>query len=108
MITVHARWRAQGTEHTGVFKWNDGVKAGDILTIWVDNSDGNYVGAPTPTSQASVGAVGAALAMWLSVIVTTATLMVAVRFRLNRLRNADWERELRSLADDGGRTSSQS
>ena len=87
------------TEHTGSFEWDDMVKAGDRLTIWVD-SDGNYVGPPTPTSRAGADAVAAGLATWLGAVAATSALMASLRSRLNRLRYAGWERNLRCLADD--------
>lgn len=103
-ITVDARWRVDGTEHTGSFEWDDMAKAGDRLTIWVD-SDGNYVGTPTPTSRAGADAVAAGLATWLGAVAATSALMASLRSRLNRLRYAGWERDLRCLADDDrGRT----
>jgi hypothetical protein len=103
-ITVDARWRIDGTEHTGSFEWDHMVKAGDSLTIWVD-SDGNYVGPPTPASRAGADAVTAGLATWLGAVAATAAVMGSLRSWLNRLRYAEWERDLRCLADDDrGRT----
>jgi hypothetical protein len=44
--------------------------------------------------------------IWLGVLVAAAALSAATRAPLNRKRDAEWERTLRSLAgDDGGRTS---
>ena len=84
-IIVDARWRVDGTEHTGSFEWDDMVKAGDRLTIWVD-SDGNYVGPPTPTSRAGADAVVAGLATWLGAVAATSALIAWLRSLLNRLR----------------------
>lgn len=104
---VNARWRIDGTEHVGSLKWDQTVKAGDSLTIWVDR-DGNCVGPPTPTSRAGAEAVGVAVAMWLAAAAVTAALTASLRSQLNRLRNAEWDREFQTLANDGGgRTNSQ-
>ena len=96
---VNARWQANGTEHTGSFTLDRAVKSGDSLRIWVDRN-GNRVDAPTPTSQAGVDAVGVAYAAWQTVALAAAGLIWWGRSRLERQRDAAWEREIRCLVDD--------
>ena len=96
--TVSARWRADATEHTGSFSWPHFVKAGDLIDIWVD-TDGSPVSAPAPASHAGVDGVMAGITIWLSVVAAAAALTALVRWRLNRLHSADWDRELWSLEE---------
>jgi hypothetical protein len=101
---VDARWQVNGTEHTGSLNWDDAVKTGDPLTIWVDRY-GDRVDAPTPISQAGVDAVGVAYVAWQSVAIAAAGLICWGRSRLDRWRDSAWERDIRCLIDDdGGRT----
>jgi hypothetical protein len=100
---VNARWQANGTEYIGSFKLDRAVKTDDPLRIWVDRN-GNRVDAPTPTSQAGVDAVGIAYAVWQTVALAAAGLIWWGRSRLERQRDAAWEREIRCLVDgDSGR-----
>jgi hypothetical protein len=105
---VNARWQVNGTEHTGSLNWDDAVKTGDPLTIWVDRN-GDSVDAPTPISQAAVDAVGVAYVAWQSVALAAAGLICWGRSRLDRRRDSAWERDIRCLIDDdGGRTNRKS
>jgi hypothetical protein len=106
--TVNARWHVNGTEHTGSFTLDGAMKTGDPLKIWVDR-DGNGVDAPTPTSRAGVEAVGVAYTAWQTVALAAAGLICWGRSRLERRRDAAWERDIRCLVDDDdGRTSRKS
>jgi hypothetical protein len=102
VMRVNARWDIDGTQHTESFIVDGRVKVGDPLKVWVD-SEGNRVNAPTPTSQAGLDAIGVASAVWLAVLLTVTGLVCWVRSRLNRRRISGWERDLRSLVNDGGR-----
>ncbi len=55
-ITVPARWKVNGAEHTDVIEWDHAVKRDDPLDIWVDNA-GKQTDPPTPTSTAGIDAV---------------------------------------------------
>jgi Tfp pilus assembly protein PilV len=76
----------------------------------IDSSDAAVVQArwpaapPTPTWHAVADAVGVAEAVAILVVVGMTLLVSCVRSRLDRARDAQWECELRSLEDDGGRT----
>jgi hypothetical protein len=97
---VRATWRAGSDERTGWFMTDDAVKVGDHLQIWVSN-DGERVASPTPTSQADIDAVGVGAGMWCAVAFALTALVALTRSPLNRIRYAQWERELKSLADGG-------
>ena len=101
VTSVNARWRVDGIEHADHLTIHDPVKTGDPLVIWLDR-DGNRVDAPTPTSQAGVDAVVAALMVWQTVVFTVTGLIWLARVGLNRRRIRGWDRDLRSLVYDGG------
>ena len=71
--------------------------------IWVDK-DGDPVAPPTPTWHAVGDAYGIALAILMFVGVTMTSFVTGVRSRLDRARVAQWDREIRCLQEDGGRT----
>jgi len=100
---VKARWQVDGTEHTGSVAPDHAVKTGDPLIIWVDRN-GDDVDAPTPTSQAGVDAVGVAYAVWQTAAIAAVGLICWGRSHLDRRRDSAWERDIRCLIDDGGRT----
>jgi len=101
---VTARWRANGTEHTGILNWDRVVKSGDPLTIWVDRN-GDHVDAPVPVSQAAADAIGVAYVAWQAVVLVVAGLVCLGRWNLDHRRDSAWERDIRCLIDDdGGRT----
>jgi hypothetical protein len=77
------------------------VRDGNLIDIWVD-AHGNRVSPPPPPSQAPVDAVCIAVTIWLGVVAAAAALAALVRWRLDRLRHAAWEREIRSLDDNDG------
>lgn len=89
--SVRARGRANGAERTGNLEVDYAAKAGDSLQIWVDDQ-----GNP----------VGVAMVAWETVVLAAAAFVAVVRSRLDRARDAGWEREIRSLVD-GGRTNRQ-
>lgn len=104
VYNVSVQWRVNAVDHTESFDWTHIVKKGDRVDIWV-NGDGNRVVAPSPASQAGVDGARAGVALWLSVVAVAAALTGVVRWRLLRVRSADWERELASLQTNGdGRT----
>lgn len=102
---IRARWQDHGVQHETVLAWDRPAKAGDRLSIWV-NDRGDYVGPPTRPKRAVSDAIIAGAVLWLSVITVVAAVMGLARFRLDRRRHAQWDRGLRSLVgDDGGRAS---
>jgi hypothetical protein len=103
-FTVQARWRLNGIDHADLLGWNNSVKAGEPLRIWIDDN-GQRVEQPSPVERAAVDALSAAVIGWLIVVVAAAQVVVLVRAHATRMRNAQWERDIRCLIDDdGGRT----
>lgn len=80
------------------------MAAGDHLTIWVDPA-GDRRAAPLTDRDAAVQAVIAAVAAWLTIVGAAVGGWAVLRMRLDRRRHADWDRDLRRLTDNGGRTS---
>ena len=99
--TVYARWQVNGIYHADALGWDYAVKAGDPLEIWVD-ADGNRVDRPTPVERAAADALTAAIVGWFIVVLAAAQVVCAVRAYANRMRDAQWEREIRCLVDDDG------
>jgi hypothetical protein len=103
-FTVQARWRLSGIDHVDLIGWNNSVKADEQLQIWIDDL-GNRVEKPSPVERAAVDALSAAVVGWLIVIAATAQVVVVVRAHTSRMRDAQWERDIRCLVDeDNGRT----
>ena len=104
VAVVPPRWQAGDVENAGAFTWDSAVKDGSSIDIWVDRH-GRQVGPPTPSWQAGVDAVIAAMGIWLSVTAATALLVALVRHCLKHARYTGWNRDIAGLAhDDGGRT----
>jgi hypothetical protein len=99
--SVQAVWPAAGGERTGSFSFYTAAKSGDRLSIWVD-ADGNHVPPPTPTTEAVPDALCGALSILWSAIAVTALVLSLMRYGLNRMRDTQWERELRAIKDYGG------
>lgn len=103
-FTVHARWRSNGIEHSDTLGWASSVKAGEQLKIWVDDH-GKPVNRPSPVERALFDALSAAVVGWLIVVAAAAQVVLVVRAHTTRMRDAQWERDIRCLTDDdGGRT----
>jgi hypothetical protein len=103
-FTVQARWRLSDVDHAELLGWNNSVKAGEPLSIWVDDH-GDRVEQPSPVERAAVDALSAAAIGWLIVAAAAAQVVLVVRAHTIRMRDAQWERDIRCLVDeDGGRT----
>jgi hypothetical protein len=100
VTVVRATWTVAGRERTEWFRFDHPVNVGDRIGIWVDK-DGNRVGPPAPTWQAVTDALGAGTGIWLSMVLAASAAVAATRSVLNRLRHAQWEREITSWADGG-------
>jgi hypothetical protein len=107
IVRAPVRWRVDGVDHTQILKVDPEAKVGDQVDIWVDGS-GNRVAAPVPMSQAGIDALVVASASWLVMMAGVAGLSALVRAGVTRRRNISWDRELRTLVNNGGgRTGSQ-
>jgi len=103
LIVVQARWPVAAGERAGPLRLTTEAKVAEHIEIWVDK-DGNSVAPPTPTWHAVGDAYGIALAILMFVGVTMTSFVTGVRSRLDRARVAQWDREIRCLQEDGGRT----
>ncbi|BBX65791.1 membrane protein [Mycobacterium saskatchewanense] len=103
---VQASWPIPSGERTGTLELLTPAKTGQTVDIWVDK-DGKSTLPPTPGWHAVADAAGVAMVSLLLVAFVMTSLLGAVYSRLNRVRDAAWEREIRSLVEDGGRTNRQ-
>lgn len=101
LVTVPVRWHVDGVEHVGKLDADPATKVGDRLDIWVDRS-GNEVGAPAATWRAGSDALFAGVGSWLGLVAGVAGLAAWVCAGLVRRRDMGWDRELKTLVDDGG------
>ena len=99
---VRAQWHAGTQLRTEQVITPATVKAGEALTIWLDDN-GTVVAAPLTADDAALSAVSAAGAVWLIIVLCGALAAFVVRMGLDRSRDRAWERELHLLAynDDG-------
>jgi hypothetical protein len=107
IVRAPVRWRIDGVDYTEILKVDQKAKVGDPADIWVDGR-GHRVAAPVPMSQAGIDALVVASASWLGMMAGVAGLSALVRAGVTRRRNISWDRELRTLVNNGGgRTGSQ-
>jgi hypothetical protein len=104
ITTSEARvmWMFGPALHTGWFKTDHTVKTGERVDLWV-NDVGDEAAPPTPASHAVIDAIAAGAGIWAALALVLRVLVAMGRLPLNRIRQAQWEREIKSLAD-GGRT----
>ncbi len=98
VTVVQAKWPAAAGERVGPLQLTGRVKTGDRVEIWVDKR-GDPVVPPTPAWLAVGEGVGIAVVTALAVGVGMAAVVAAVRSRLDRARDAAWERDIRCLAE---------
>jgi hypothetical protein len=101
-VYVRAQWH-EGTQlHTERVVAPMGVKAGQPMTIWLDDA-GRVVMAPQTAQDAELSAVAAACTVWVVIVACSLLLALVIRNRLDRSRDRSWERELHLMAhnDDG-------
>ncbi|MBV8930377.1 MAG: hypothetical protein JO152_14750 [Mycobacteriaceae bacterium] len=95
-------WMIGGRVRTDWLSTDHPAKPGDRLDVWVTDS-GDEAAPPTPTSKAVIDAVGVSTGIWLVVVLVLRLLVALGRSPLNRIRQAQWEREITRL-NGGGRT----
>lgn len=98
VTVVQAKWAGPNGERSGALAVNEQAKVDGTVEIWVD-SDGNPVLPPTPIWLAAAEGVGVAAVTALVVAVAMAVLVAVVRARLDRVRDAMWERDIEFLAE---------
>jgi len=98
-----ASWITERGGRTSVVEWKAPVKRGDRIQVWVDAS-GDAVDPPTPIADAGFDAAAVGMVMVAAVVVIAGSLAAATRCWLDRIRDGQWESQLRTLVgDDGGR-----
>lgn len=98
---VQARWQYAGVQHAERFQWDRPVRAGQTIEIWV-HPNGERAPELDPWWRAGVDAAVGGITFWLAATGSVALMVGVLRPWLTRMRNAAWEREIASLADDGG------
>ncbi|OBG61816.1 MULTISPECIES: hypothetical protein [unclassified Mycobacterium] len=98
VTVVQAKWAGPKGDRVGPLAVSEQAKVDGTVEIWVD-ADGNPVMPPTPTWLAVAEAVGVAGVTALAVAVAMAVLVAVVRARLDRARDAMWERDIEFLAE---------
>ena len=101
VTVVEARWQYGGVQHADRFQWDEPVRAGQDIEIWVHPS-GRQAAPLGPWWRAGVEAAVVALAFWSTATLTAVLVVALTRPWLRRRRYAAWDREIASLADDGG------
>ncbi|MGD1173179.1 hypothetical protein ACKUVQ_07840 [Mycobacterium seoulense] len=98
VTVVQAKWPGRNGERSGTLDLTEPARAGGTVEIWVDR-DGEPVVAPTPAWLAAAEAVGVAVVTALGMTMAMAALLAIVRSRLDRARDALWERDIELLAE---------
>jgi hypothetical protein len=103
LVLTPLQWQFAGHTHTDIVSTRGDMEVGERTSIWVDAA-GDRVERPPSDLDAAIEAVMAAFGIWVAVAGGGAAGYALLRFRLNRMRYAAWDRELDDLADNGGRT----
>jgi hypothetical protein len=104
--TVRVEWFAQNTTHSAVATVDHPVKAGSHVPIFVDDR-GQVSRPPQTDANAQADANGLAILLWLLSLAAIATVGAVIRRALNRVRHRGWDRELVTLINDGGGSSTR-
>lgn len=99
-FTARATWRFDGRDHDGVLQWPTRPKVGAQQDTWV-NSEGASVRAPRPQARAVEEAVLVGLSAWVAMVTAAAVLLYVVHHKFDRVRYAEWDRELRLIREQG-------
>lgn len=99
---VRVQWRQGQQVRTAGVITPMATKAGEALTIWLDDT-GKVVAAPQTTEDVRLSAAVAAVTVWLTLVAGGVLLAWVIRRALDRSRDRSWERELFLLTrnDDG-------
>lgn len=100
---VQASWPVTGGDRSGPIGLTHDVKVGQHVRIWVDD-DGNPADPPTPAWRALTVALGTVLTISLAMGLAIASSVCGMCSRLDRIRDDQWEREIRCFQENGVRT----
>lgn len=96
-------WDVAGVPRVGSFTGTRPLTIGDEVPVWVDAA-GGLSHPPLPQDEAATVAVVIAVLLWSILLGAALGGLRLLSWTLDRRRSAQWDRELRSLAnDDGGR-----
>jgi hypothetical protein len=101
IFDVKARWSAEDGIHVGTVRARDMARAGEHVETWIDDRR-NYAGTVAPPSRAAAEAIGWSALSWMALVAGVIGALYAVRRRSRGVRYAEWEREIESLAGNGG------
>ena len=102
IFSTQLRWNAAGRNHSATVDWPQRVRAGDHVMLWV-NEFGELTDAPESVDHAARDGIAMAAVLWFTVIGLSAAALQLLRWRLDVVRFARWDRALDALADDGTR-----
>lgn len=100
---VQASWPVTDGDRTGPIGLTHDAEVGQHIRIWVDG-DGNPADPPTPTWRALSTALATITAIVLATGLAAASSVNGMRSWLDRIRDDQWEREIRCFQENGGRT----
>ena len=100
---VQASWPVAVGERSGPIEVTTAAKVGQGVRIWIDKA-GNPADPPTPSGRAVADAFATVLSIMLTIGLGMTSLVTGTCSRLDRARDVEWEREIRCLQEDGGRT----
>ena len=102
-VVAQVAWPDGRGLHTGPLQSDEPINAGQQFRIWVDNN-GSRVDPPTPISRARADAFGIGWGIGSSVVFATVSVVAWAVSRLDRARDAQWERAIECLAADTWRS----
>jgi hypothetical protein len=94
-------WDVDGLPRGAPIRWREYLTAGDQIPIWVDGT-GKLSGKPMSPDQAVMDGVVVAVFLWTAVVAVGVGGQRLLVWRLDRHRDAQWDRELETLSTDGG------
>lgn len=103
---VTAEWHVPAGKRTGQIRTDGPAQAGQPIKIGV-NSNGDPVPVATSDDRALIDAAVIGASILLGVPTAMAALLGLTRRRVGRARDAQWERDIRYLLSDTGRSSQQ-
>ena len=93
-----AQWNWNGSVHRGDITVDSSTPAGSLVDIYVDDN-GDKTIAPLTQTAADVAAVVTGIFTWLSAMALLTIGFMLVRVWLDRIRVAQWDRDLRTFLD---------
>jgi hypothetical protein len=104
--TVDVEWFAKNTTRNATVTVDHPVATGGHVPVWLDG-DGRVAGPPQTNANAEVDANGLAILLWLVCAGAVAAVGAVIRRALNRVRYRGWDRDLVTLIEDGGGSSTR-